>query len=58
MLHRIESVMNAKEFKMTDEIFTEMIGFNKNLTRETVMIRCGDCNFLTYDIPFIEQFLK
>lgn len=58
MLHRIESVMNAKGFKMTDEIFTEMIGFNKNLTRETVMIRCGDCNFLTYYIPFIEQFLK
>lgn len=54
----MESVMNTSGLKMTDDVFTEMIGFNKRLNSDSLIIRCGDCNFLTYDIPFIEQFLK
>lgn len=57
MLWRVEQVMQSKGLVMTEDIFTEMISYNKNLTQEFVMIRCGDCNFLTYDVPFIEKIL-
>ena len=58
MLHKIEKSMKTKDLIMSEDIFKEMIGFNKNLTQNAVMIRCGDCNFLTYDIPFIEKIIK
>ena len=51
-------IIQNKGIHLTDDIFKDMIGFNKNLIHDDVMIRCLDCNFLTYDIPFIETILK
>ncbi|SEC37695.1 hypothetical protein SAMN04489761_2822 [Tenacibaculum sp. MAR_2009_124] len=53
LLWRIE----AKGYKISDELLKEFIGFNRNLLRNRVMIRCGDCNFMTHGIEFIEKFI-
>ncbi|CAL2091551.1 protein of unknown function [Tenacibaculum sp. 190524A02b] len=53
ILWRIES----KGYKINDDVLKELIGFNRNLSRNRVIIRCGDCNFLTHGIQFIEKFI-
>lgn len=61
MLHRVEAVLKSKNIEMTEEIFSEMIGFNRRfnpLEHGDVMIRCLDCNFISFDVPFIEIALK
>tara|TARA_R110000751_G_scaffold248122_5_gene347902 strand:+ start:339 stop:566 length:228 start_codon:yes stop_codon:yes gene_type:complete len=56
MLHKIEGVLKTKKIKMTEDVFSEMIGYNKRFNKNgDVMVRCLDCNFLTYDVGFIEQ---
>lgn len=58
VLHRVERILKAKNITMTEEVFSDMLSFNKNLLKNEVMTRCADCNFLSYDVPFIEQILK
>jgi len=48
--------IQAKGYPVTDDILKEIIGFNRNFKYNDVMIRCGDCNFLTRGIAFIEKF--
>ncbi|MDE1205419.1 hypothetical protein [Tenacibaculum larymnensis] len=49
--------VEAKGYKVNDDILKELIGFNRNLSRNKVMVRCGDCNFITHGVKFIEKFI-
>lgn len=44
--------------KVNEDIFESFIGYNKNLMSKNAMIRCGDCQMITHDIPFLEKILK
>lgn len=48
--------IEAKGYSITDDILIDIIGFNRNFISNNVMIRCGDCNFITRGISFIEKF--
>ncbi|WGH74655.1 hypothetical protein P8625_11220 [Tenacibaculum tangerinum] len=49
--------MEAKGHKISNDILKELIGFNRNLLYNDVMVRCGDCNFITHGIRFLEKFI-
>ncbi len=53
MLWKLESI----GVNLDARIFTEMIGFNKAIVPGNVMIRCLDCHFISFRVPFIEKII-
>lgn len=53
MLWKLES----KGVNLDARIFTEMMGFNRQIAKPDVMIRCLDCHFISFNVPFIEKII-